>query len=376
MKKNLVYADNAATTQMSVKAVEAMNTYLSHEYANASQPYSFAREPKKALKQAREIIAKCIGAEFPEEIIFTSCGTESDNWVVENAMLQRRNIYTSPIEHHAILNSCAFAESLGTKVQYIPVDKTGTVRLSELRKIIQDGSLVSVMYANNEIGTIEPIKEIANIAHEHDCIFHTDAVQAVGHIPINVQEMGIDLLSASAHKFNGPKGVGFLYKRNNIILSPLIYGGSQESGLRAGTENVAEIVAMATALEENILQIVNNTQHIKQLENQLISMLTESDIKFQRNGAPNHIPGNISLSFPEADGEALLHRLDFSGICVSTGSACDSKKTQISHVLKAIELEERLAKGTIRISLGKNNTEDDVSQIVEALKKILVKQQK
>lgn len=229
------------------------------------------------------------------------------------------------------------------------------------------------MYANNEIGTIEPIKEIANIAHEHDCIFHTDAVQAVGHIPINVQEMGIDLLSASAHKFNGPKGVGFLYKRNSIILSPLIYGGSQESGLRAGTENVAGIVAMASALEENALQIVNNAQHIKQLENQLISMLTESGIKFQRNGAPNHTPGNISLSFPEADGEALLHRLDFLGICVSTGSACDSKKKQISHVLKAIELEERLAKGTIRISLGKNNTENDVSHIVEALKRILAK---
>lgn len=230
----------------------------------------------------------------------------------------------------------------GTKVQYIPVDKTGTVRLSELRKIIQDGSLVSVMYANNEIGTIEPIKEIANIAHEHDCIFHTDAVQAVGHIPINVQEMGIDLLSASAHKFNGPKGVGFLYKRNNIILSPLIYGGSQESGLRAGTENVAEIVAMATALEENILQIVNNTQHIKQLENQLISMLTESDIKFQRNGAPNHIPGNISLSFPEADGEALLHRLDFSGICVSTGSACDSKKLRYLMCSRQLNLKSDL----------------------------------
>ena len=371
MRKKLVYADNAATTQMSIKAVEAMNTYLRVEYANASQPYTFAREPKKALRQARETIAKCIGAESPDEIFFTSCGTESDNWVIENSILQHRNIYTSSIEHHAILNSCAFAESLGIKVQYISVDKTGIVLIDELKRNLQKGGMVSIMFANNEIGTIEPIKDIAVLAHENDCLFHTDAVQAIGHIPINVKDMEIDLLSASAHKFNGPKGVGFFYKRNGVRISPLIYGGSQERGLRAGTENVAAIVAMATALEENVSQINKNIQHIKLLEKQLISMLVESGVRFHRNGASDHIPGNISLSFPKTDGEALLHRLDLLGVCISTGSACDSKRTQISHVLKAIGLDETLAKGTIRITLGKNNTEEDVTRIIDALRRIL-----
>lgn len=372
MKKDIVYADNAATTQMSEKAVEAMQNYLRREYANASQPYAFAREPKKALRNARETIAECIGAKSPDEIIFTSCGTESDNWVIENALLQHRNIHTSQIEHHAILNSCAFAESLGAKVSYIPVDKDGVVDLKELSNNLSNGDFVSVMFANNEIGTIEPIADIAQLSHEHGCIFHTDAVQAVGHIPINVQELGVDMLSASGHKFNGPKGIGFLYIRKGIHMSPLIHGGAQESGLRAGTENVAAIVAMATALKENISHLDENIQHIRRLESLLLSLLEESGIKYHRNGAANHTPGNISLSFPNADGEAILHRLDFLGICVSTGSACDSKETQISHVLKAIGLDESLAKGTIRITLGKNNTEDDVMQIVSALKRVLL----
>lgn len=371
MKKNIVYADNAATTQMSEKAVEAMYSFLQEEYANASQPYAFARVPKKALKQARETIAECIGAADSNEIIFTSCGTESDNWVIENAVLQHRNIHTSVIEHHAILNSCAFAESLGARVNYVPVDCYGVVNLDDLRDNLSAGDLVSVMFANNEIGTIEPIKEIAKISHEKDCFFHTDAVQAVGHVPINVQDLGIDLMSASAHKFNGPKGIGFLYKRNGIELSPLIYGGSQEKGLRAGTENVAAIVAMAVALKENVSQLEKNIQHIKHLQSLLLQQLSGGNIAFHRNGAANHIPGNISLSFPNADGEAILHRLDFLGICVSTGSACDSKNTQVSHVLKAVGLEDSLAKGTIRITLGKNNTEWDIRKIAAALKRVI-----
>lgn len=227
------------------------------------------------------------------------------------------------------------------------------------------------MFANNEIGTIEPIAQLVQIAHEYECLFHTDAVQAVGHVPINVKELGVDLLSASAHKFNGPKGIGFLYKRNGVELSPLIYGGSQEKGLRAGTENVAAIVAMAVALKENVSKLEHNIRHLKFLENMLLERLSENGVTFQRNGAVDHIPGNISMSFPNADGEAILHRLDFLGICVSTGSACDSKNTQISHVLKAIGLDEPLATGTIRISLGKDNTEDDITRITDALKKIL-----
>ena len=370
MKKDIVYADNAATTKMSALAVEAMTAFLQEEYANASQPYAFAREPKKALKQARETIAECIGADNPDEIVFTSCGTESDNWVVENAVLQHSCIHTSSIEHHAILNSCAFAEKLGAKVEYLPVDKTGIVHKESLCNLSK-GELVSIMFANNEIGTIEPIAQLVQIAHEYECLFHTDAVQAVGHVPINVKELGVDLLSASAHKFNGPKGIGFLYKRNGVELSPLIYGGSQEKGLRAGTENVAAIVAMAVALKENVSKLEHNIRHLKFLENMLLERLSENGVTFQRNGAVDHIPGNISMSFPNADGEAILHRLHFLGICVSTGSACDSKNTQISHVLKAIGLDEPLATGTIRISLGKDNTEDDITRITDALKKIL-----
>ncbi len=371
MRKAIVYADNAATTPMSEKAVEAMSVYLRTMYANASQPYAFAREPKKALKQARETIARCIGARSPEEIVFTSCGTESDNWVIENAWLQHRHIHTSCIEHHAILNASAFAQSLGAKVDYIPVNRDGIVELKELSGRLCEGDLVSVMLANNEIGTIEPVAEIARMAHEHGCIFHTDAVQAVGHIPVNVQELGVDLLSASGHKFNGPKGVGFLYKRQGIRMTPLINGGAQESGLRAGTENVAAIVAMAAALEENVSQLDMHIHHITRLENLLMGLLEASGISYHRNGAARHTPGNISISFPNADGEAILHRLDFLGICVSTGSACNSKSTQISHVLKAIGLENSLAKGTIRITLGKNNTEEDILQIASAIKSIL-----
>lgn len=231
--------------------------------------------------------------------------------------------------------------------------------------------LLSVMYANNEIGTIQPIKELATIAHENGWLMHTDAVQAMGHTRINVRELGIDMLSASAHKFNGPKGIGFLYIKEGIDWPSLIKGGAQEKGLRAGTENVASIVGMATALEENVISICENESYLAHLEEILISNLSRSGIVFYRNGAENHIRGNVSLSFPNRSGESIMHRLDLKGICVSTGSACDSKETQISHVLKAIGLEEMLAKGTIRISLSKYNTEQDMIKIVQVLVGIL-----
>ena len=369
--KEYVYADNAATTRLSNKAFESMLPYLQNEYGNASQLYSFARSPKKALKEARQVIANCIGAQ-PSEIFFTSCGTESDNWVINGAVQQHLPIVTSSIEHHAILRPCESAKRCGCSVSLLPVTKEGIVLSSSVKEVVHSScGLLSVMYANNEIGTIQPIKELATIAHENGWLMHTDAVQAIGHTRINVRELGVDMLSASAHKFNGPKGIGFLYIKEGVNWPALIKGGTQENGLRAGTENVASIVGMATALEENVISICENESHLAHLEEILISNLSRSGIAFYRNGAENHIKGNVSLSFPNRSGESIMHRLDLKGICVSTGSACDSKETQISHVLKAIGLEEMLAKGTIRISLSKYNTEHDMMKIVQVLVGIL-----
>ena len=369
--KEYVYADNAATTRLSNKAFECMLPYLQNEYGNASQLYSFARSPKKALKEARQVIANCIGAQ-PGEIFFTSCGTESDNWVINGAVQQHLPIVTSSIEHHAILRPCESAKRCGCSVSLLPVTKEGIVLSSSVKEVVHSScGLLSVMYANNEIGTIQPIKELATIAHENGWLMHTDAVQAIGHTRINVRELGVDMLSASAHKFNGPKGIGFLYIKEGVNWPALIKGGAQENGLRAGTENVASIVGMATALEENVISICENESHLAHLEEILISNLSRSGIAFYRNGAENHIKGNVSLSFPNWSGESIMHRLDLKGICVSTGSACDSKETQISHVLKAIGLEEMLAKGTIRISLSKYNTEHDMMKIVQVLVGIL-----
>lgn len=365
--KEYVYADNAATTRLSDKAFESMLPYLQNEYGNASQLYSFARLPKKALKEARQVIANCIGAQ-PDEIFFTSCGTESDNWVINGAVQQHLPIVTSSIEHHAILRPCESAKRCGCSVSLLPVTKDGIVLSSSVKEVVHSScGLLSVMYANNEIGTIQPIKELVTIAHENGWLMHTDAVQAMGHTRINVRELGVDMLSASAHKFNGPKGIGFLYIKEGINWPALIKGGTQEYGLRAGTENVASIVGMATALEENVASVCENEAYLTHLEEMLISNLSDSGVLFYRNGAGNHIKGNISLSFPNRSGEAIMHRLDLMGICVSTGSACDSQDTQVSHVLKAIGLEETLAKGTIRISLGKYNTEQDVMKIVQVL---------
>ena len=369
--KEYVYADNAATTRLSNKAFESMLPYLQNEYGNASQLYSFARLPKKALKEARQVIANCIGAQ-PSEIFFTSCGTESDNWVINGAVQQHLPIVTSSIEHHAILRPCESAKRCGCSVSLLPVTKEGIVLSSSVKEVVHSScGLLSVMYANNEIGTIQPIKELATIAHENGWLMHTDAVQAIGHTRINVRELGVDMLSASAHKFNGPKGIGFLYIKEGVNWPTLIKGGTQENGLRAGTENVASIVGMATALEENVISICENESYLAHLEEILISNLSRSGIAFYRNGAENHIKGNVSLSFPNRSGESIMHRLDLKGICVSTGSACDSKETQISHVLKAIGLEEMLAKGTIRISLSKYNTEQDMIKIVQVLVGIL-----
>ena len=368
----MIYADNAATSKLDDAAFEAMIPWLKEEYGNASQPYSFARKPKKALIEARELIASVINAS-PEEIYFTSGGTESDNWAIKGFMLSDGDNYslvTSAIEHHAVLNASKAVEAMGCKVDYLLPDETGIIRPKTLEKTICNNTrLISIMLSNNEIGTIEPIKELTEISHKHDALFHTDAVQATGHIPIDVKDLGVDMLSASAHKFNGPKGVGFLYIRNGVEIKPFNDGGAQERGLRAGTENVAGIVGMAKALHDNCLCMEENARYITSLEKKLIELI--QDLDFIRNGAVHHIPGNISLSFRGADGEAILHRMDLKGICISTGSACDSGNDQISHVISAIKVPKEYANGTIRISLGKNNTLDEINKIADALRSII-----
>ena len=371
--KQFIYADNAATTKLDIDAFEAMKPFLLDEYGNASQPYSFARKPKQALKEARAIIARCINAE-PEEIFFTSGGTESDNWAIKGvafADAEKHTIITSQIEHHAILRACEDVEKLGCPVIYLPVTKKGVVTPEVLNSAITSNTrLISIMYANNEIGTIEPIKELCEIAHRNGALFHTDAVQAVGHIEIDVKELGVDILSASAHKFNGPKGIGFLYIKKGTPINSYASGGAQEFGMRAGTENVASIVGMAVALKKNCERIHESTRHLLTCETLLIEKLNNAGIDFVRNGSDNHIPGNISLSFKSADGETLLHRLDLMGICVSTGAACDSVNTIVSHVLDAIGTEEEYAEGTIRISLSSINTIIEVNTIGDSLLKI------
>ena len=372
--KQHIYADNAATTKLDKTTLEAMLPWLLEEYGNASQLYAFARKPKKALADARATIAECIGA-LPEEIYFTSGGTESDNWVIKSSAFsdsKKQVMITSAFEHHAILHSCSTIEHFGYPVVYMSPSNEGYITPENLEKHITENTrLVSIIFANNELGSIQPIQELCKVAHAHGALFHTDAVQAVGHIKINVHELGVDFLSASAHKFNGPKGIGFLFIRKGAELKPYVDGGSQENLHRAGTENIASIVGMAAALKTNSDLLDKNQLHILKLEKQLLARLDESGVVYRCNCVESKLPGLLSLSFPDKDGEAILHRMDLMGISISTGSACDSVNAEISHVLKAIHLAENYAKGTIRISLGKNNTQEDVENIVASLVKIV-----
>ncbi len=371
----MIYADNAATTKLDEDAFEAMRPFLLDEYGNPSQPYSFSRVEKKALRDARSIIASCIGA-LDDEIYFTSGGTESDNWAVKGFVDSKDSqmIITSQIEHHAILNACIAMERLGVPVCYLPVSGEGIVESESLQSSILKGTkLISVMLANNEIGTVEPVATLAHIAHEHGSLFHTDAVQAVGHIPVNVKTLGIDLLSASGHKFNGPKGVGFLYVKRGTKIKPYIDGGGQEFGLRAGTENVASIIAMAFALRKNCDRMFAVSKRLSDMERDFLQVLDQADVDYIRNGAERHIPGNINISIRNASGERLLHRLDLKGICISTGSACDSVNTQVSHVIRAVGVPDEYARGTIRISFGADNVKSDAFEVAKALIEILGK---
>lgn len=375
--RKIIYADNAATTQLDTEVFDEMKPYLLENYGNASQPYSFSRVTKMALENARKTIAKCINAD-PSEIYFTSGGTESDNWAIKCFALPTdiKHIVISNIEHHAVINACKAV--VDANIYYLKANSDGYVNPDELEQILSrkrdciascESTLVSVMLVNNEIGTIQPIQRLAEIAHKYGAKFHTDAVQAVGHIPLDVKSLGVDMLSASAHKFNGPKGVGFFYCKGGII--PLLNGGGQENGVRAGTENVAAIVGMAKALKSNVDNMELNMAHILDCEKAFYEVLNNSNYPFIINGKGSKVCGNINISFQGKSGEALMHLLDLKGVIIATGAACDSVKNQISHVIKAIGVPADYAEGTIRITFGKNNTIEEAKAVACKLIDIL-----
>lgn len=373
MNKKLIYADHAATTPLIPEALEAMLPFLKENFGNPSSIHSWARNPREAVCEARTMIAKCINAE-PEEIFFTSGGTESDNWVIKGS---DGGLLVSSYEHHAVLNAVASEVKRGRDVVYVrPKEGNGGgyIMPERLLKAWKDGiGLVSVMTANNEIGTINPIHILSEFAHKRGALFHTDAVQAVGHIPIDVREMGVDFLSASAHKFNGPKGIGFLFIRKGVKLESLLNGGQQENGLRAGTENVASIAGMAVALKLNCERMGKNAEHLEYLTLRLrdgISRIFPGAI-YLGDGVAGQLPGFTSVSFPGHPAEGLMHMLDLKGIAISTGAACDSKNLQTSHVLKAINVANEIARSTVRITFGPENTVSDVDAMLIALKRIL-----
>ena len=366
--KQMIYADNAATTRLAPEALEAMMPFLTEEYGNASSLYSFSRSAKKALADARSVIAECIGAS-PDEIFFTSGGTESDNWAIKGFMPYGK-VIASRIEHHAVINALAYCDHFHHGPgKLLAVDKRGTVSFKSLDNALSRRvALVSVMLANNEIGTIEPIRELAARAHEYGAAFHTDAVQAVGHIPVNVGALGVDLLSASAHKFHGPKGIGFLYCKKGVSLERFLDGGQQEAGRRAGTENVAAIVGMATALRLCCERMNEVTARLSEMTDCFKKIISANVPEATFNGDPEHrLPGHISLSIPGISGEALMHVLDLKGIAISTGAACDSRSTKISDVLKAIGLPVKLARGTVRITFGAYNTVNQAQYIADKI---------
>lgn len=371
----IIYADNAATTQIDEEVLNFMIDLQKKYFGNPSAVYKISKPVKKILNESRKIIAECINAES-QEIFFTSGGTESDNTAIKSVLFEnlseRPNVITSAVEHKAILNSCEAMKNLGCTITKISVDKFGSIDVDELeKKIRRKTKLISIMFANNEIGTIQPVEKISEVAKAHGIIFHTDAVQAVGHLPIDVKNFDIDMLSASAHKFNGPKGTGFLFIREGLKILPFIDGGGQENNFRAGTENFSAIAAMAFALKKNCEQMKLNAEKVSECAEVLLKILREKNIDFILNGGENRLPGHLSLSFKNCNGETLMHRLDLKNICVATGSACNSRRNEISHVLKAIKLQKNYARGTVRITFGKKNTPHDAKTIAEVLTQIV-----
>lgn len=374
--EQFVYADNAATTKLSPAVLEAMMPYLTEEYGNPSSLYRFGNHAKRAIEQARKEVADVLGAE-PFEILFTGGGTEADNWVKEimrSLKARGKNHFiTSAVEHHALLHSAQRLQKEGFEVTFIPVDREGQIDPEQVRAAIRpETGLVSIMFANNEIGTIYPIKEIGAICRQAGVLFHTDAVQAAGHLPINVKEMNIDLLSLSAHKFHGPKGVGAFYCRRGIPLPSLIDGGAQERGKRAGTENVAGIVGLGAALRLANEEMSEASARVSAMRDRLIDGILQTIPMCRLNGPRhNRLPGNCNISFLGIEGESLLLRLDLAGIAASSGSACASSSLDPSHVLLAIGLPHEVAHGSVRLSLSDYNTEEDVDYILEKLPEIV-----
>lgn len=371
-----IYMDNSATTQVKQEVLDEMLPYFSINYGNPSSIYALGGKSKNAVEVAREKIAKAIGANA-NEIFFTAGGSESDNWALKGIAFANRkkgnHIITSKIEHHAILHTCQYLEKEGFRVTYLDVDKYGTVDLEQLKNSITDDTiLISIMFANNEIGTIQPIKEIGQIAKEKGIYFHTDAVQAIGHVKIDVNDLNIDLLSMSAHKFYGPKGIGVLYIRKGVKIDPLITGGAQERNRRAGTENVPGIVGMGKAIELAYDNLEESNARLIKLRDRLINKILDRIDYVRLNGHPtNRLPGNVNVCFEFIEGESLLLSLDMEGIAASSGSACTSGSLEPSHVLLAIGLPHEIAHGSLRLSLGDFNTEEEIDYVVDKLVEIV-----
>ena len=372
----MIYLDNAATTKTAPEVVDAMLPYFSEYYGNASTIYSLGAESKKAMDHARQTIADSLGAK-PEEIYFTAGGSESDNWALkataEAYATKGKHIITTKIEHHAILHTCEYLEKRGFEITYLNVDRDGLISLDELKAAIRpDTILISVMFANNEIGTIEPIAEIGEIAKEHGVLFHTDAVQAYAQVPINVDEMHIDMLSASGHKLNGPKGIGFLYIRKGVKIRSFVHGGAQERSRRAGTENIPGIVGLGAAVERAMRIMDSKTQREIELRDYLIGRLENEIPHCWLNGhRTKRLPNNINFSFLFIEGESMLIMLDMKGICASSGSACTSGSLDPSHVLLAIGLKHEEAHGSLRLTLSEESTKEEMDIVAEEVKKIV-----
>ncbi len=369
-----IYLDNAATTQMSEAVRQEMEPYLAENFGNASTSYAIGTEAKAAVTKVRELIAETLHAK-PDEIYFTSCGSESDNWAVKGIAgaykTKGRHIITSAIEHHAVLNSCEYLQKLGYRVTYLKPDGNGIIAPEEVRQAIcADTTLISVMFANNEVGTIEPVTQIGKLAKERQIIFHTDAVQAYAQIPISAAQMPFDLLSASAHKFHGPKGVGFLYIREGTQIPSFIHGGGQEGGRRAGTENVAGIVGMGKAAELAFKNMRSRMQRETMLRNYLMERVMHEIPEVRINGhRTKRLPGNISFSFRGVEGSALLILLEEDQICASGGSACNTGESRISYVIEALDVPEEYAPGTVRLTLSGETTKEEIDAAVESLKR-------
>ena len=376
-----VYMDHAATTYVKPEVFEAMKPYFTEKFGNPSSFYSLARETSKVVTDARDTIARCINAKDASEIYFTGGGSEGDNWAIKGIASAYKNkgnhIITTKIEHHAVLHTCEFLEKNGYEVTYLDVDSEGFINLDELKAAIKDTTiLVSVMFANNEIGTIEPIKEIGEICREKKIIFHTDAVQAVGNIPVDVQDLNVDLLSFAGHKIYGPKGIGAMYIRKGVRIHNLIHGGGQERGRRGGTENIAGAVGLAKAVELATQNLDEHMKKLSSLRDRLVEGILEKIPYSYLNGPKDtskRLPGNANVRFTFIEGESILLSLDFEGICASSGSACTSGSLDPSHVLLATGIPHELAHGSLRLTLGDDNTEEDVDYVLEKLPPIIEK---